>query len=276
MEKNESPNIFTKFIKSFTDFRVYNKIRYESLGKSFLYLILLSIVIGVIFSIVIVTKTNDSLDSTMEFLESDEMPDISVTNGILHIDMDQPLVVTQDDEFVFIVDMTNQYNLNDLVGYSIGYLITPERIIISQAGSHPMPLEFKDLRDFNINKESILGIIQKFRGLVIGLIIFFTIAGTILFNLFLSLLMSVMGTICNAILNTTLSYSELYKIGIYSLTLPALLILILNCFGIGIVFGWKILIYLVISTIIMTMALRNIAHNDNNHTIDNDNNYYNQ
>ncbi|GKX28137.1 hypothetical protein SH1V18_06170 [Vallitalea longa] len=277
MEKTGNPNIFTKFIKSFTDFRVYNRIRSESLGKSFLYLILLSLIIGVVFSIVIVSKTNDSIDSTIEFLESDDMPNITVSNGILDIDMDKPLIVSQDNEFIFIVDMTSEYDLNDLVGYSIGYLVTPERIIISQAGSPPMPLEFKALSDFNINKESVLDMIQKFRGIVVGIIIFITIAGTILFNLFASLLLSVMGTISNSILNANLSYSELYKIGIYALTLPAIIILILNCFGIGIAFAWKILIYLVISTIIITMALKNIIQNNNNNpTIDNNNDsYYN-
>ncbi|WP_113672232.1 DUF1189 domain-containing protein [Vallitalea guaymasensis] len=276
MENIKSPNIFVKFIKSFTDFRVYNSIRHERLGKSFGYLILLALFIGITLSIVVSVKTNTSIDNTIELLQSDDMPEITVRNGILNIDMNEPLVLTKDHDFIFIVDMTDKYTLNDLVGYSMGYLVTPERIIINQAGSPPMPLEFKDLRDFNIDKNSVLEILNSFRGLAIGIIVFLIIAGTVLLKLFESLMVSIIGLIANSVLKTNLSYNEVYKIGIYALTLPALIMLLINCFGLVVALGFKLIIYYGISTIIVVMALKNISKDDNSDTlIDNSNKYDN-
>lgn len=271
MENMKSPNIFIKFIKSFTDFRVYNKIRHEKLGKSFGYLILFALIIGITFGIVVSVKTSHSIDSTIEFLQSDDIPEITVRNGILNIDMDEPLVLNDNHDFIFIVDMTDRYTLNDLAGYSIGYLITPERIIINQAGSPPMPLEFKDLRDFNIDKHSVIEILNSFKGLAIGFIIFIIILGTILLKLFDSLILSIIGIISNSILKTNLNYNELYKIGIYALTLPSLIMLLINSLGFTLAFGLKILIYYGISTIIIVMALKNISIDDNNETVIEDN-----
>ncbi|GMQ62289.1 DUF1189 domain-containing protein [Vallitalea maricola] len=274
MESIKSPNIFVKFIKSFTDFHVYNSIRHERLGKSFGYLILLALFIGITLSIVVSVKTNTSIDNTIELLQSDDMPEITVRNGILNIDMNEPLVLTKDHDFIFIVDMTDKYTLNDLVGYSMGYLVTPERIIINQAGSPPMPLEFKDLRDFNIDKNSVLEILNSFRGLAIGFIVFLIIAGTVLLKLFESLMVSIIGLIANSVLKTNLSYNEVYKIGIYALTLPALIMLLINCFGLAVALGFKLIIYYGISTIIVVMALKNISKTDNSDTLIDDSNKY--
>lgn len=269
MEKNKSPNIFIKFIKSFTDIRVYNSIKAESMGKSFLYLILLSLLTGIILSVVITSRINTSINKTINFMESDNMPDISVTDGTLNIDIEKPLIVTQDKDFIFIIDMSSEYTLNELAGYTLGYLVTPERIIISRAGSPPMPLEFKNFGDFDINKESVIELIHRFKGLVLGILCFLTIAGTILFNLFLSLLLSIVGTIINSIMHTDLSYGELYRIGIYSLTLPAIITLLLNVFTMGISLGYKSLIHVAISTLIIVLALKYMNDNDENKRINN-------
>ncbi|MCT4685855.1 DUF1189 domain-containing protein [Vallitalea sp.] len=274
MENIKSPNIFVKFIKSFTDFRVYTSIRHERLGKSFGYLILLALFIGITLSIIVSVKTNTSIDNTIELLQSDDMPEITVSNGILNIDMNEPLVLTKKHDFIFIVDMTDKYTLNDLVGYSMGYLVTPERIIINQAGSPPMPLEFKDLRDFNIDKKSVLEILTSFRGLAIGFIVFLIIAGTVLLKLFESLMVSIIGLIASSVLKTNLSYNELYKIGIYALTLPAIIMLLINSFGLAVALGFKLIIYYGISTIIVVMALKNISKDNNSDTLIDDSNKY--
>lgn len=274
MENMKSPNVFKKFIKSFSDFRVYNSIRHEKLSRSFGYLILLALFVGVIFSIVVSVKTNNSIDNTIELLQSDDMPNISVSNGILNVDMDEPFILNKDNEFIFIVDMTDKYTLNDLVGYSMGYLVTPERIIINQAGSPPMPLEFKDLRDFNVDKDSVLDILDSYRGLAIGFIVFLIIIGTIFLKLFESFIISIIGLVFNSILKKNLSYNELYKIGIYALTLPSIIILLINSLGFPLSLGTKSLISYGISTLIVIMALQNISNDNNiNSDMDDINNY---
>ncbi|MCT4599251.1 MAG: DUF1189 domain-containing protein [Vallitalea sp.] len=258
MNTTKSPNFFVKIIKSITDINFYSNFRNEKLGKSFGYLLLLALALGIIFSGIVTLKTNKSIDDSLTFFESEDFPDIMIANGVLDIDIEEPLVLKQDGDIIFIVDMTNTYTLNDLAGYSIGYLITPERVIINQAGSPPIPFEFKNLQDFQIDKYTAVDFLNKTKSVFIGFIIFTIIVGTILLKLLESLIVSIIALIANSILNKNMSYNDLYKISIYALTLPSIIVLIINSLSLGLSFGILLLIYYSIATIYVVLALKNM------------------
>lgn len=258
MNTTKGPNFFVKIIKSITDIHFYSKIKAEKLGKSFGYLLLFALLLGIIYSGIVTMKTNKSIDDTLTFFESEEFPEIMISNGVLDIDIEEPLVIKQDGDIIFIVDMTNTYTLNDLAGYSIGYLVTPERVIINQAGSPPIPFEFKNLQDFEIDKYTAVDFLNKTKNVFIGLIIFTIIIGTILLKLLESLIVSIICLIVNSILNKNMNYNDLYKISIYALTLPSIIILIINSLSLGLSFGIMLLIYYCIATIYVVLALKNI------------------
>lgn len=262
METTKSPNFFVKFIKSITDISIYSHVKNEKLGKSFGYLLLLALSLGIIYSTVVTVKTNRSIDSTIAFFESEEFPEISISNGVLNVDLEEPLVIEQDHDLIFIVDMTSTYTLNELAGYSIGYLITPQRIIINQAGSPPIPFEFKNFEDFQIDKNTAIDFLNRIRRFFIGIIVFGIIIGTILLKLLESLILSIISLIANSLLNTNMTYHDLYKIGIYAMTLPSIIVVIINSLSLRLSFGMMLLIYYGISTIYVVLALKNMNHDN--------------
>ncbi|MCT4543459.1 MAG: DUF1189 domain-containing protein [Vallitalea sp.] len=266
--ENENPNIFMKFIKSFTDFNIYSKIRYEKLSKSFGYLIIFSLILGIIFASYISIKTNDSINKTIAFLEEDNIPNITIKNGLLNVDIDEPLILTNQNDFIFILDMSGEHNLNDLIGYTLGYLVTPERIIINQAGTPSMPIEFKNIRNIDLDKDTIIKYLNGIRNILIIIIFIVILIVVILFKLLESLLVSIIALIINSTSNTNLTYTELYKISIYALTLPSIISFVFILIGIGMPFIIMLLLYYGISTYIIILALKNISQNTNN-SIDN-------
>lgn len=261
MENEKRANIFVKFIKSFTDFEVYGQIRRESTGKAIGYLVLLSVVLGIIYAGVLANKTNESINQTITFLESDDAPAIDIQNGRLHVEMDEPYVYRQDKDLIFILDMEDMYDLNDLAGYDVGYLITPERIVIFQAGSPPIPFDFSTVEDMHIDKYKVIEFLHSMKGLLFGTLFVVIIIGTLLLKFLESLFASIIGLIMNAIMKTPFTFNELYKIGIYALTLPSLIIVLINSSLIPISFGIKILLYYGLVTIIVHVALKHLRNN---------------
>lgn len=262
MEPIKSPNFFVRIIKSITDIDSYSYFRKEKLSKSFGYLLLLSLLLGIIYSSIVTVKVNKSIEDTTNFFQSEEFPEISISNGVLKVDLEEPLVIEQNNDLIFIVDMTNTYTLNDLAGYSIGYLISPERVIINQAGSPPLPFEFKNLQDFNINQTTAIDFLNKTKNVFIGFIIFSIIVGIILLKLLESLFVSIISLIVNSALNKNISYNDLYKISIYAITLPSIIIIIINSIPLGLSFGLRLLIFYSIATAYVVFALKNINTND--------------
>ncbi len=259
MESQKRANIFVKFIKSFTDFNIYCQIRREKTSKAIGYLLLLCLVLGIIYAGFWVNITGTSIDQTIQFLESNESPDIYIENGRLTVDIDKPIIHVQDNDLIFILDMSNEHDLNDLAGYSTGYLITPERVIIFQAGSPPIPLEFSSLEDMHIDKLKITSFLQSMKGILFASLFVVIIIGTILLKFLESLFASIIGLMVNAIMNTPFTFNELYKIGIYAMTLPSLIILLINSFLIPLSFGIKLLLYYGLVTVIIHIALKHMA-----------------
>lgn len=263
MENQKNANIFVKFIKSFTDFSIYNQIRREKTSKAIGYLLLLSLVFGIVYAGVLVNNTNTSIDQTIQFLESNESPDIYIENGRLNMDIDEPFIHTEGKDLIFILDMTDTYDYGELAGYDTGYLITPERIIISQEGSPPIPFEFNTIEDMHIDKFKVIDFLQTMKGILFGSIFVVIIIGTILLKFLESLFASIIGLIINSIMNTPFTFNELYKVGIYAFTLPSLIILLINSFSIPLSFGLKILLYYGLIAVIFHVALKHMAEDHN-------------
>lgn len=259
MDIQKQPNIFVKFIKSFTDFSIYRQVRRERTSKSIGYLILLALVLGIVFAVSLIHGTNTMFNEAVNFLDSEEAPEIKVENGRLYVDIDEPVVIEQDNQFIFILDMEGNYDLNDLAGYGTGYLITPERIIVSQAGGAPVPFEFAGIEDMQIDKAKAIELLGTVKNIVYAIIIIVVIIGTILLKFFESLLASLIALIVNSVLNTPYTFSELYKVGIYAITLPSIIIVLINSFYLPIGFGLKILIFYGLLTVILFSALKNMS-----------------
>ncbi len=257
METNYRPNFFVKLWKSIVDFRFYSIITQQSLGKAFSYLIIFSILIGVISGGLIAWRYGILMKDTVRFIQSEEMPPFELRDGEFVIDIDEPIVV-EDSGMIMIVDNQQQYSYNDIVGYLQGILITEKYMIVSRIGSQPVTLNFKDLNSLSFNNNSLAGFLNDISQIVSIIILLLVIIGTLLLKLFQSLMVSIAGLIINSVLRTKMAYETLYKIGIYTLTLPSTIILLCSVFNIYLTSMMKVLIYSFLVCIYMVKVLNTI------------------
>lgn len=225
METVKKPNFYIKVWKSITDPKFYSYFISESLGKAFGYFLLFSLLVGLISGTIIANKTKSYINEAIDFTSSDKMHEFHISNGELYVDIDEPYIY-EDERFIFIIDMNEQYTYNDLAGYETGYLLTPKIIYMSQVGTQPLPLNLEDFKDLYFDNESLVNFLEYSKKILVVPIIITILIGLLFMNLITSFFSSIIALIFNSIFETRLTYSQLYNISIYALTLPTIVIVI--------------------------------------------------
>lgn len=207
----------------------YYDIINESLTDAFKYLILFTLFISLPYSVLGGIQSTYAIDAMITTIRSDEFPHFSLKDGELDIQDNEPIVYKSDSALIVIVDKTGAYNLNDLANYSIGYLITPDEIILSQAGTKPLFIYYDTLlKNMMIDNENLVTSLGKFKPYLLILVTLIIFGGSLLLTLFSSLVLSIVAYLSNNLNQVHLSYSQAYSISNYSLTLPLILIQLCN------------------------------------------------
>lgn len=229
MEETKKIGIFRKFIYSLYKPKAYNEFLKQSTGKAILYIFLLSLVLGVINSLFIIIPIN-SVKSSFQDDFSENIPDFQLKDGVLSIDADMPIKYVEDENIVY-VDTENPIDPNIIDEYETGFLITSDSMIVKQNGIE-QSISFNTMdSEFVLNKDTLIDLIPLTINLII---VFFLILYPIFIfiqKLLFAAILALFGILIGNILKKTLSYSECFRLSLYSLTLPMVLT-IFDIFGI--------------------------------------------
>lgn len=223
MEGNKI-NFFKRIGKSIVNFDFYRIVKNETLGKAFKYLILLCLMIGIISSILTVIPFTKGIDILKDNFVTD-IPYFEFDNGELKVESDEPIIIEESEGYIFIVDTTNETDESILDQYEAGMYIGKDRMVTKRNMVQKESFEFSQIKELSFTKYDIQGYIHYLKYFSI-LIVFFILIWTIIGKLFSTLVISVIGLIINAIVKSELEYSDIYKLGIYSITLPSIIKLI--------------------------------------------------
>ncbi|PKM93348.1 MAG: hypothetical protein CVU84_16145 [Firmicutes bacterium HGW-Firmicutes-1] len=215
----KKPRFFSKIYLSMTSSAFYVTIIHEHLFKSFLYLVLLSILLSTPYSIYSGLLSYDKTSDTIEFINSENFPSFKLQDKKLEIYDDEPFVFSIEDKSIrVIIDKTNSYSYNDLAGYYMGYLFTPNNIVYSQLGTTPRSIGYDIFMVQHLDNNELVEIIQSYQTIfAIGygcLALLIALISVLLKSLFSYFLVSFFKNL----LRVPLSFSQSYKIAIYSMT----------------------------------------------------------
>lgn len=244
MNKN---NFFVKLVRSFTDFNFYREIIGTKLSSAFGYIVILALIIGILTSIRPVVSFDTGLKSLLNSIK-DDMPEFTLKNGLLTVEGEMPIIIKDADRTIIInSDILDDPNYDDtLATYNEAVYITGNKIYYKEDSNNTRIINYATLGAFEFNR-SILLTVTSMMNVLPFLMVLFIIIGSIVGKLFSSLIVSVLAIIINAIIgNSNLQYKNLYIIGIYTMTLPSLIKLLLNVLYIEIPFFWVIYYAIVI------------------------------
>lgn len=223
-------NFFSKIYLSTTSTSFYTSIIHERLIQSFLYLIILIILISIPYSIYSGINYKTISNHVVDIINTEDFPSFYLHEGKLEIHGDKPFVYSDDKtkSLKLIIDNTGSYTFNDLAGYYVGFLITPDNMIYSQAGMMPQSMKYNELLEFTLSREDLSDLVKTIQPWFSYGIGIFTIVFAILSALIKSLFSYLMVNFFKKSLNITLSSAQTFKIAIYSMTAPLIIINILQ------------------------------------------------
>ncbi|MFZ3589067.1 DUF1189 domain-containing protein [Bacillus sp. DJP31] len=204
----------------------------EGIGRAILYLLLLALTLGVLNGTVQSVKAYLAYSVMIENVK-EELPGFVFENGELSVEGDEPIILGESEEDPVIIDDTGTYTRDNyeelLEEYRNVTLITNESIL-THDGIQTTEFSLSDFGSFYVDKEMLLTFLPFLSWSIvlygIGIVIWFFVS-----KLVMGFLYALLGLIAASILKKSYSYGTLYSMGLYAITLPtmvAILLMLIN------------------------------------------------
>lgn len=232
--KKKEMSFFTRVYKAITNFDIYSKFAEESLSKAIIYAMILTMIIALIISLNYANILSGKLQQGTNYL-NENIQNINLTNGIFSFNNNQytnyeneeniiPIIIVDTSENPDIEEYKKKVNL-----YDIGLIILKDKILLPTAEKGIFnSLVYSDYNIEDMNRDEILTAINS-KTIYAYMIILIFIAEfinefiNILFN---AVMLAIMGQLIALFLRLRLKFVAALKMGIYSLTLPTILLLL--------------------------------------------------
>lgn len=226
--ENKRKSVFWIFIKSFTDMHAYKHFVYKNFSKAFLYIMLLTFLLSVIFSAIFIASIKDYTTQLITQLEQNT-PTFTIKNGELVIENDQPVILAETDDkgTLIIIDKEYTGSVTKYEEYDTVIVLGQKEIYLSNSAIR-----------YSIGYESVLGQKQEVTSeMLFGRVssskpflylfffasmFIFLIGNYLFYTLFVALIVNTVRRIRRKQANLGISL----QLSAYALTLPAIIYLI--------------------------------------------------
>jgi hypothetical protein len=245
-------NFFIQMRESVIDFKFYNSIKNNRFSKSFVYLLLLFLIIYFINGTRTFIATRIAVDELVAGM-STSIPEFRLENGEFSFEGEMPYYISSSTDEAFVIDTTGQVSESILKDVSSGILITKNMLYVKRSEIETREFSLTELEGITLTKAKVLEFLPKLSWIVFILIAFgfIFVLGWKLLN---AVILALLGLIISAVMKRRLKYGNLLNISIYALTLPMLIQLAVNLYGYPIANFW--LIYWGISILYVSMAVK--------------------
>jgi hypothetical protein len=223
-------SLFSAVYQSMVNPAAYASFRRQSLGRAFLYLLLVTALFNLIFNLSLIYNYNSNYKKGLAWLEA-AAPEFVFQNGELTAQGKMPIVASVGRDALFIIDTSGQTGPDILKDRREGALITKDKIIYKKSSYETREYDLGAYRAFNFNKGQMIGFLAAARPFFyIGLLlaIFLTALAS---HLIAALFIALLGLLLYFALKVRVSFGDLYKLAIYAMTGPTLLFFLLDLFG---------------------------------------------
>ncbi len=192
-----------------------------SVSKAITYLIILTFIIGLLPGIQMLLSFNSAVDFLAKEMEGDS-PDFIFANGALTVNAPMPYIINKEEDALFIVDTSGKSDESILKDYKKGIFIGKDKIVTKKNVFETKNYDLEKFRKFALTKADVVKYLpwSKWINLFVELVGY--ISGVII-NLVAALIVGICGWIVSKIMSAPIKCKDLYKISIYTLTLPLLL-----------------------------------------------------
>lgn len=233
-----------KFIFSINP-KKYVYLNKEKLSKAFLYVLLLSVIIGLVQGVMGAVLISGIEKTTKMILEEDEVQ-FEMKDGVLDF-KNSPLKEEEGQVLLYIdtnKDIDDLDSLRSITVHKDTVTVLLRDGFMVKSGSESVTQKYSDLGLdlINFNNDFVISIIEKLdivKYIIIPIMIVVNFVQLLMYALFISL----MGILSNLISNRKMSYNRVFNLALYSVTLPTIINLIFPIGVYSILIGGIILMF---------------------------------
>lgn len=233
-----------KFIFSINP-KKYVYLNKEKLSKAFLYVLLLSVIIGLVQGVMGAVLISGIEKTTKMILEEDEVQ-FEMKDGVLDF-KNSPLKEEEGQALLYIdtnKDIDDLDSLRSITVHKDTVTVLLRDGFMVKSGSESVTQKYSDLGLdlINFNNDFVISIIEKLdivKYIIIPIMIVVNFVQLLMYALFISL----MGILSNLISNRKMSYNRIFNLALYSVTLPTIINLIFPIGVYSILIGGIILMF---------------------------------
>ncbi|MBK1813431.1 DUF1189 domain-containing protein [Clostridium sp. YIM B02505] len=260
MQKKD--NFFKKFLKAIVDVKYYINFNRETLGRAFLYLLIMSILLGGINSIKTVYSVTKAISSAVSELNNNDI-DFRLEDGVMNISS-SPFTY-KDNDTLIIVDTTknaSEFDKSIIKDKSPNMMyVFKDKFIMNQQNGQNQDVKYSDFGAITVTKEGVINFIGTLKWLSILLVPLFMI-GMFIGHMFSALVVAVIGILINIVIKAKVEFGNLYKLAIYALTLPTVIDIVRGAFSLQVPHFYKI--YILVALIYIGIVLKTIKNDEIN------------
>ncbi|MCM3735678.1 DUF1189 domain-containing protein [Bacillus cytotoxicus] len=245
-------SIFTQLFKSLYAPKEMALFRFQKIGKTILYIMLLSLLATVPKTILFGDFIQEGISIIDRSIEKD-VPDFKVENGELHADISNPIVKDETD-FIFVFDP----NATDTKTYPNrdGIFILKDKMI-STAQQKTQSFPYSDLGSTTFEKKDLKELVSFFDN-ISPFVIFLVGMFIYLFELFIMFL----GVTLLAFIGTAMSgerkssYKQVWILTAYSYTIPTVFFMIMDLLKVHV--PLSLFIFIVVVLIVLYLTIKEV------------------
>ncbi|HTY13382.1 MAG TPA: DUF1189 domain-containing protein [Candidatus Omnitrophota bacterium] len=223
-------HIYSQFIASLVGPREAADLKRQPFFKAILYLFVIVLIFGTISVVPVVIDFNVWVTNA-QALFRDKAPDFTFDRGELKVQGKMPVIVDRDKTGIVIIDTSGKSDESALDQYESGVLITRDKMINKKSRLEVRTYNFEAIKDWKFTKSDVAKWLPLLRWFSAA-IVFFALGGAFVFKLLDAFILALIGLLACRIMDFKLSFNDLYKFGIYYLTLPIILQTLLAVTGI--------------------------------------------
>ncbi|MDF2520346.1 MAG: hypothetical protein K0R84_974 [Clostridia bacterium] len=244
-------NFFIQVRESVIDFGFYKSIKNNRFAKSFLYLLLLFLIIYSFIAVRNFIWMRGLMDQAALNL-SVSIPDFEFKDGKFSFEGEMPYYISSSTNELIVIDTTGATDSKVIDNVMLGILITEDTVYMRN-NNQAQQFNLEDFKDVEFNKQDLIERLPSVSWLmlVVMIVAFVFVLG---WKLITAVLLALIGVILNSVYKTDLKFNHLLNFSIYALTLPLIIDLAVDMSGF--VVPYFFIIYWFIAILYLSMAMK--------------------
>ena len=221
-------NIFTQFAKSIFSPKDIALFRFQGIGKTILYVFLLTLISVFPASFYTAQAINDAVNSVKETMES-KLPYFTIENGVLLSELKEPLTIN-NGSITIIFDSTGAVEQKDMAGMESTFAMLKNEAVLA-AGGESNSFPYSLINNGTMSKQDINSILSSASSslpIFIGLILIAIYVFSSGMKFIEISILALFGLLLKNLAGKSLQYKHLWRMAAYSITLPTLFFTIMS------------------------------------------------